>query len=102
MCLRLWAKNKAIEKIIQSIKMHRKDSNKSINLKSRNKILNINGSQYLFNSKLTVLELMGYLGFNKNVIVIDYNGIILDKNLWKQTYLRNKDCLEILSIAGGG
>tara|TARA_B110000003_G_scaffold187134_1_gene186031 strand:+ start:1698 stop:1919 length:222 start_codon:yes stop_codon:yes gene_type:complete len=71
-------------------------------LKQTNNVLNINGTSYVFNSTLTILELMNYLGFNQNVIVIDYNGIILDKNLWKQTYLRNKDCLEILSIAGGG
>jgi len=68
----------------------------------QNSILNINGLNYFFTLNLTIFELMEYLGFNKNVIVIDYNGIILDKNLWSKTYLKNKDCLEILSIAGGG
>ena len=48
-----------------------------------NRILNINGFKYVFNSAFTIFELMDYLGFNKNVIVIDYNGVILDKNLWK-------------------
>jgi len=67
-----------------------------------NRILNINGFKYVFNSAFTIFELMDYLGFNKNVIVIDYNGVILDKNLWKKTYLENNDFLEILSIAGGG
>jgi|TARA_B110000483_G_C17804088_1_gene392550 sulfur carrier protein len=68
----------------------------------QNNILNINGLNYFFTLNMTIFELMEYLGFNKNVIVIDYNGIILDKNLWAKTYLKNKDCLEILSIAGGG
>jgi sulfur carrier protein len=67
-----------------------------------NKILNINGSKYLFNSNLTILELIDYLGFNKNVIVIDYNGIILEKKFWEFTRLQTEDSLEILSIAGGG
>ena len=67
-----------------------------------NKILNINGSKYLFNSNLTILELIDYLGFNKNVIVIDYNGIILEKKFWEFTRLQMEDYLEILSIAGGG
>ena len=67
-----------------------------------NKIININGIKYLFNLKFTVLELIDYLGFNKNVIVIDYNGIILEKRNWGQTTLKSKDSLEILSIAGGG
>lgn len=66
------------------------------------KILNINGSSYIFNSAVTIFQLMNYLGFNKNVIVIDYNGAILEKALWKHTFLKDSDCLEILSIAGGG
>ena len=43
--------------------------------------LHINGLKYFFKPNLSILELMEYLGFNKNVIVIDYNGIILDKIL---------------------
>jgi len=66
------------------------------------KIFNINGSNYIFDSAVTILMLIDYLGFNKNVIVIDYNGMILEKSLWNNTYLQNRDCLEILSIAGGG
>ena len=62
----------------------------------------INGFTYLYASKLTVLELINYLGFNKQVIVIDYNGYILEKTLWDSTSLQNKDSVEILSIAGGG
>jgi thiamine biosynthesis protein ThiS len=70
----------------------------------QNKILSIsiNGSKYIFNSKFTVLGLMDYLGFNKSVIVIDYNGSILDKKRWANVQLQNRDHLEILSIAGGG
>jgi len=67
-----------------------------------NKVVNINGSRYLFTSSFTILELLVYLGFNMNVIVIDYNGSILQKSLWEQMYLKNEDNLEILSIAGGG
>lgn len=71
-------------------------------VEQQKKTLTINGSKYLINSDFTIMELMTYLGFNKNVIVIDYNGIILEKILWNQTFLKNKDYLEILSIAGGG
>ena len=65
-------------------------------------MVNINGLSYLLKSKFTILELMDYLGFNKNVIVIDYNGTILEKKAWDQTILETKDSLEIVSIAGGG
>ena len=73
-----------------------------MNFKYKSKFLIINGLDYIFEADLTILELMNYLGFNQNVIVLDYNGTILEKNRWKQTYLQNKDYLEILSIAGGG
>ena len=45
------------------------------------KMVNINGLSYLLKSKFTILELMDYLGFNKKVIVIDYNGTILELSL---------------------
>ncbi len=64
--------------------------------------IKINGSTYLFNYPFTILELLTYLGFNQKVIVVDYNGFILEKNRWKKTILKNNDLLEILSIAGGG
>ena len=67
-----------------------------------NKTVMINGFKYLFNFTFTILELMDYLGFNKNVIVVDYNGTILEKKAWDQTILETKDSLEIVSIAGGG
>ena len=68
----------------------------------KNKILNINGSKYVINTTFTVLELISYLGFNTNLIVIDYNGFIIEKNLWGRTFLQTNDSLEIVSIAGGG
>ena len=66
--------------------------------------LKINGTFYLYRvvSSSNILDLINYLGFNKNVIVIDYNGYILEKIRWDQTFLQNNDSLEILSIAGGG
>ena len=54
------------------------------------KIFSINSSNYIFESTITLMELLNYLGFNENVIVIDYNGLILEKKLWKKTYLRGK------------
>ena len=66
--------------------------------------LKINGSCYLYRSdtSYTVLNLVNYLGFNKNVVVIDYNGFVLEKPLWSKTFFSNRDSIEILSIAGGG
>ena len=82
--------------------MHKESYYKNEKWLLSNKAVNINGIRYLFNFNFTVLELIDYLGFNKNVIVIDYNGSILEKANWERTILKTKDSLEILSIAGGG
>ena len=66
--------------------------------------IQINGQSYLYNNNTTINvgDLLTYIGFNKNVIVIDYNGFILERKNWSETVIQNKDSLEILSIAGGG
>ena len=66
------------------------------------KTIRINGLDCVFAPPFSVLQLMNYIGFNKNVIVIDYNGLILESNLWKTTLLKNNDSLEIVAMAGGG
>ena len=66
------------------------------------KNVKINGLDCLFKESFSVLELTNYMGFNKNVIVIDYNGYILEANSWAITKINHKDSLEILSMAGGG
>ena len=70
-------------------------------LKSQ-KIITINGESYKFNALFTVDSLLDYLGFNSNLIVIDYNGTVLQKELWKKTQLNTNDTLEVLTVAGGG
>ena len=64
--------------------------------------VNINGLKFAYQTPFSIGELVNYMGFNKNVIVVDYNGYILDVSSWKTTLLRNNDSVEILSMAGGG
>ena len=64
--------------------------------------VNINGLKFAYQTPFSIVELVQYMGFNKNVIVVDYNGYILDVSIWRTTFLRNKDSVEILSMAGGG
>ena len=72
----------------------------SINLKK--KIIKLNGSIYEYKYAMSILQLLTYLGFNTKVIVVDYNGDILQKENWTSTKIRTNDSLEILTIAGGG
>ena len=50
----------------------------------------------------TISSLLLYLGFKTDLIVVDYNGTILQKEFWHNTQLKTNDNIEILTIAGGG
>lgn len=62
----------------------------------------INGDAYSFTCNFTISSLLDYLRFNKKLIVLDYNGSILQKEFWSKIILKSNDKLEILTIAGGG
>lgn len=64
--------------------------------------IKINGLKCVSHEQSTLLNIINYMGFNKNVIVIDYNGYILNRDFWDTTRLKENDSIEILSIAGGG
>ena len=66
------------------------------------KLLTINGKRYKYKYSFTVLSLLTYLGFKTDLIVVDYNGTILQKEFWPQTRINSNDMLEILTVAGGG
>lgn len=66
------------------------------------KSLILNGVVYKYKIDLTIHSLLTYLNFNTNLIVIDYNGSILQKEFWHQTNIKPNDNIEILTIAGGG
>jgi len=67
----------------------------------KKKIL-VNGCLYEYVDSMSAYDLLVYLGFNTKLILIDYNGSILQKEQWSQVFLENDDCLEIITLAGGG
>ena len=62
----------------------------------------INSLKYEFHTPMSIYALLNYLGFNTEIILLDYNGMILNKKSWEKTLLKNNDKLEIITIAGGG
>lgn len=66
------------------------------------KYIDINGEKYCFECNFTISSLLDYLRFNKALIVLDYNGSILQKEFWSRIKIKNNDRIEILTIAGGG
>ena len=72
------------------------------NLEVEKEIIFLNGLTYKYKVPMTVMSLLSYVEFNTRIIVVDYNGQILPKDLWQKTNLKKGDSIEILTIAGGG
>ena len=42
------------------------------------------------------------LGLNPNLIVVEFNGVILNQQKWRLQEVKDEDKLEIVTIVGGG
>jgi len=62
----------------------------------------INDRKIFSNQSFSVNDLLVFLNLNIDLIVIEYNKIILPKSLWKQTVIKNTDEIEFVTIVGGG
>ncbi len=64
--------------------------------------LRINGEDLLFVSLISVAELIAQRKLRSETVVVEYNGVILHRDKWGATLLKENDTLEILSFVGGG
>ena len=67
-----------------------------------NTTITVNEEKFLFKVSFTLCSLLKYLGFKTDLIVVDYNGNIIQKEYWHLIELKANDRIEILTIAGGG
>jgi len=63
-----------------------------------------NGIKYLItcSEKITIFHTVLFFGYKLDLIVIEYNGVLLPIKNWKTTFLKEDDKLEIVTIVGGG
>ena len=47
-------------------------------------------------------DLIIYLGYKPQLVVVELNGIIINPQNWINTIIKNDDCLEVVTIVGGG
>ena len=52
--------------------------------------------------KLFLEDLISDLGYQPQLIVIEVNGIIINPQEWINTKIKDGDCLEVVTIVGGG
>ncbi len=64
--------------------------------------LQVNGHAQSCPPHTCLPDLLTQLGFNPRLIAIEYNGEILHRQFWEQTYMQAGDRLEIVTIVGGG
>ena len=45
---------------------------------------------------------LAYLGYQPQLVVVELNGIIINPQEWINTKIKDRDCLEVVTIVGGG
>lgn len=64
--------------------------------------LQVNGEPQTCPESLSLPDFLGQLNLNPKLVAIEYNGEILHRQFWQTTQLQTGDCLEIVTIVGGG
>ena len=67
-------------------------------LKINGEIKTINNS----NEELLLEALIENLGYKPQLVVVELNGAIINPKDWISIKIKNGDCLEVVSIVGGG
>ena len=69
-----------------------------MNIKLNGEIKNINHPD----EELFLEGLITLLGYQPQLIVVELNGSILNPQDWSNTKIKGGDCLEVVTIVGGG
>ncbi len=56
----------------------------------------------LSNEELSLETLIKYLGYQPQLVVVELNGSIISPQDWINTKIKDDDCLEVVTIVGGG
>ena len=67
-------------------------------LKINGELKNINDS----NEELLLEALLENLGYKPQLVVVELNGEIISPEVWTNTKIKDGDCLEVVTIVGGG
>ena len=62
----------------------------------------LNGQKYSTKQIISLFDIVNYFNYNDSLLVLEYNNLICNKKNWKETYIKNQDKIEIVTIVGGG
>ncbi len=69
-----------------------------MNLKINGELKTIDNSNEYF----LLEDLLDHLGYKPQLVVVELNGEIISPKVWINTKVKNGDCLEVVTIVGGG
>ena len=52
--------------------------------------------------KFFLENLIDHLGYQPQLVVVELNGAIINPQNWINTKIKDGDCLEVVTIVGGG
>ena len=55
-----------------------------------------------FTEEVFLEILLEHLGYKPQLVVVELNGEIINPKFWISTKIKNGDCLEVVTIVGGG
>ena len=64
--------------------------------------LKINGGREEVQSGLTLADLLSNKGIKLEAVVVEHNGRICPRESYEEIILRDNDCLEVITLVGGG
>lgn len=64
--------------------------------------IRVNGEDRHCPAGLDLESVLLGLGYEPRLVVVEYNGLILHRDRWKQQPVGESDVLEVVTIVGGG
>ena len=55
-----------------------------------------------YNKEVLLEVLLEHFGYKPQLVVVELNGEIINPKFWVNTKIKNGDCLEVVTIVGGG
>ena len=64
--------------------------------------IRVNGEATSCPEGLNLVEMLEHLGYRPQLVVVEFNGLILTPDRWADQPVQDGDSLEIVTIVGGG
>lgn len=64
--------------------------------------IQVNGEARQCPAGLSLDQVLSSLGYRPQLVVVEFNGAILARQRWPEQQVQESDCLEVVTIVGGG